>query len=259
MTTEQETLVLVRVQARGGKYLGPAVGYSLITISDGEQILFGPVIAKGGSGTVNTQVNSGFPADSSPNAIVVAASTSGPPAGAYWLMPDTESEGPTAGVIASLSLTKPTLLEFRATALTDTKNPVTTSAMMWVYPGQNLTSEPGVLLSMPGLAVSVATAIDLQLTVTATVTMMCGCPITTPTWPQAPGGPEPYWPETAFEVFAVLTLPDGSTINQPLAFTNTSTFEATLPLPPSGLSTIGVCAVQQAESNVGYDEVQLTV
>ncbi|MDP9191337.1 MAG: hypothetical protein M3P06_06515 [Acidobacteriota bacterium] len=259
MTTEQETLVLIRVQARGGKYLGPGVQYSQVTVWNGDQCIFGPITASGGSGTVNSQANSPFPAESSPNAIVVTGGSSGPPKGAYWLLPDDGGEGPTAGIVAKLILTKPALLEFRARALANTAHPVTTSAMMWMYPGQNLLSEPGVLLSVPGLAVAVAAQIKTQLKVTATVTMMCGCPITTPTWPQASGGPEPYWPETEFEVFAVLSLPDGRVEKQPLKFADTNTFTASFPLPPTGTSTLGVCAIQQAESNVGYSEIPIVV
>jgi hypothetical protein len=259
MTIEPETLVLIRVQARGGKYLGPGVQYSQITIWNGDQCIFGPITASGGSGAVNDQANAPFPANSSPNAIVVTGGSPGPPNGAYWLLPDEGSEGPTAGIVAKLNLTKPALLEFRATALTGTPNPVTTSAMMWIYPGQNLLSEPGVLLTVPGLAVSVTAKIETQLNVTATVTMMCGCPITTPTWPQAPGGSEPYWPETEFEVFAALTLPDGRVVKQPMKFADTNTFTVSIPLPPTGTSTLGVCAIQQAESNVGYAEIPVVV
>ncbi len=251
--TTPNTQVLIRVQARGGKYLGPNVQYAQVSIWNGDQCIYGPVTATGGSGTVVTGT---FPANASPDAIVVTTGT--PPNGAYWLTPDTSSEGPTAGVIASLALSKPAFLEFRATALANNVNPATSSTTMWVYPGQDLLCEPGVLITMPGLVVSVAATVGTQVQVTGTVTMMCGCPITTPTWPQG-SGPEPYWPYPEFEVFAVLTAPDGTVTTQALTFTNTNTFTGALALPPAGTSTLGVCAIQRAASNVGYAEIPLVV
>ena len=54
-------------------------------------------------------------------------------------------------------------------------------------------------------------------------------------------------------------LPDGRVEKQPLKFADTNTFELSLPLPPTGTSTLGVCAIQQAESNVGYAEIPIVV
>jgi hypothetical protein len=127
---------------------------------------------------------------------------------------------------------------------------------MWVVPGVDLTNEPGILLSIPGLVVNVATTTDTELHVTATVTMMCGCPITTPTWPQQKDGPEPYWPETEFAVQATLTQPDGTSQQQWMQFFAENTFKTKFPLPQLG-SSVGVYAVQPAESNVGYAEVKV--
>jgi hypothetical protein len=187
--------------------------------------------------------------------IVVQASSGGPPPGAYWL---TSDDG-TAGIVATFMLAEPALLEFRATALYNTSSPVTASATMWVVPGLQLTSEPGVLLSIPGLHVTVAATVGRQIDVTATVTMMCGCPITTPTWPEPSGGPEPYWPYTEFQVVATLTQPDGSAVTQAMSFFATNTFTAVFPLPASGTSTVAVYALQQAESNVGYAQTTVQV
>ena len=92
----------------------------------------------------------------------------------------------------------------------------------------------------------------IQVSVTATVMMMCGCPITTPTWPQASGGPEPYWPYPEINVFATLTDPSGNPTTQPMTFSAENTFTASFALPNRGQSTIGVYAVQQAETNVGF-------
>ena len=257
MPEPQQTSILIRVQARSGKFLGPNVQYSQITILNGPDVIFGPVIASGGSGTVDPKTGDPFNASWSRDVIAVQASPSGPPAGAYWLEP---GDSGAAGVLATFPLAEPALLEFRATALYESVHPVTTSTMMWVYPGMQLTSEPGLLLSIPGLYVSLPPPeIGEQIDVTATVTMMCGCPITTPTWPEPSGGPEPYWPETEFEVVAILTPASGPAVTQKMTFADTNTFTASFALPEAGAATIAVYALQQAESNVGYAQQTITV
>ena len=173
----------------------------------------------------------------------------------YWLLPDAG----TASVVAVFTLADPALLEFRATAQAGTSNPVTSSVMMWVYPGMQLTSDPGLVLTIPGLVVAVTPTIGNEVAVTATVTMMCGCPITAPTWPPVSGGPEPYWPEPEFEIVAVLTPPSGPPTTQPMTFQETNTFVTSFALPPAGESTIAVYAVQPAESNVGYAQATFTI
>ena len=239
MPQPQSTSVLIRVQARGGKFLGPKAQTTEISVLNGANFIFGPVVTIGGSGTTDSQTGSTFPAMASRDVIAVESTNGGPPAGAYWLLPD---DSP-AGVVATFTLDSPSLLEFRATT-----NGTTTSTMMWVVPGMQLTNEPGLLLSVPGLLVSVSAAVaGAQVDVTATVTMMCGCPITAPTWPQ--NGPEPYWPEPEFQVFATL-----ANVTTQMTFSTTNTFTASFPLPAAG-STISVYAVQQAESNVGYGTV----
>jgi hypothetical protein len=242
MTQPQSTTILIRVQARGGKFLGPNAKPTEISVLDGGNVIFGPVLTSGDSGTTDPNTGAPFPPTASRDVIAVAPTDGGPPAGAYWLTPDDS----TAGVVATFILDCPSLLEFRAT----TTNGITTSTMMWVVPGMQLTTEPGLLLSVPGLLVSVSATVGAQIDVTATVTMMCGCPITTPTWPQ--NGPEPYWPEPEFQVFATL-----ESVTQQMTFSTTNTFTTSFPVPETSGSTITVYALQQAESNVGYATVTL--
>jgi hypothetical protein len=243
------TKVLVRVQARGGKFLGPNVNYAQVTVLDAGKVIYGPVLASGNSGTVDSKTGDPIAPPASRDVIVVQPTHGGPPAGAYWLLPEPAG---TAGVVTAFSLKKPTLLEFRATALYDTPSPMTASAMMWVIPGIDMVSEPGLLLSIPGLFVSVPPpAVINRVDVTATVMMMCGCPITTPTWPQG-SGPEPYWPSPEIDVVATLTNPSGNPTTQAMTFFAENTFKTSFPLPPVGKSTIAVYAVQRAETNVGF-------
>jgi hypothetical protein len=251
MSPPQTTRVLLRVQAKNGKFLGPAVPPPWVSVHQGSQTLFGPVAVSGGSGTVNTAVNGPLPAGASRGAIAVQATQGGPPPGAYWLQPTTGA----AGVVASFELTEAAFLEFRATALAESNHPVTTSTSMWVVPGMQLLEDPGFVLTIPGLIVSVSASLGAFLSVTAKVTMMCGCPITKPTWPEPSGGPEPFWPETELEVFAVLTTPTQPPYTRKMDFTTTDTFYTSYPLPPVGELRVAVYAVQRAESNVGFAEV----
>ncbi|MCU1349328.1 MAG: hypothetical protein JWO56_2358 [Acidobacteria bacterium] len=261
MGDSQSTSVLIRVQARSGKFVGQNVNYSQISILNGDQVLFGPYTTSGDTGTVDSTPDAPFLPTASRDVIAVQASAGGPPAGAYWLTADSSGTGGgTAGVIATFPLADAALLEFRATALFDTANPVTTSTMMWVYPGMQLTSEPGLLLSIPGLVVTLPqpTIAGGQITITATVTMMCGCPITKPTWPQG-NAPEPYWPETEFQVMAFLTPSSGPIVSHQMDFIDTNTFATSFPLPSAGALAIAVYALQQAESNGGYAQTPVNV
>ena len=100
----------------------------------------------------------------------------------------------------------------------------------------------------------------IGVTVSATVTMMCGCPITKPTWPEPQGGPEPYWPFPEFRVFAVLIPASGGVAGTyPMGFQEENTFFVSFAKPPAGQYTVGVYAVQQAESNVGYGTTTITI
>ena len=123
MSQPQSTSVLIRVQARGGKFIGPAINYAQISVLNGAEVLLGPTVASGDSGTVDPQTGDAFPMTASRNVIAVQGSAGGPPAGAYWLLPDNG----TAGIIATFPLAAPALLEFRATVLYESVNPIMTS------------------------------------------------------------------------------------------------------------------------------------
>jgi len=140
-----------------------------------------------------------------------------------------------------------------------TANGLTTSTTLQLWPGLTLLEDPGVLLTIPGLLVNVAKAeYDAKaksISVTATVEMMCGCPITPQQW-TTPPDTEPYWPSYAFAVSATI---DGAA-PFPLACTDTNTFNASIPLSlASGTREILVTARQPAESNSGYATFTLTV
>jgi len=238
-----ETRVLVRVQAKGGKFIGPDGGYSLVTLRDavsGE--LLAQRLATGGSGTLSTT----FTPEATRDAVVTPGGTG---ATIQWLSAPAGSG--TAGLLATLDLHAPMLVEFSAQALTNgLPNGHTATQRMWLTPGLHLDHEPGVVLLMPGLSVrilspDVASAPAGTLNVTAWVAMMCGCRID----PALP------WLPSEFHVHARVRAVGGDFTDEvPLVYRTTSTFATERPLDlPSGAGSyeLVVNAVQRAEGNVG--------
>lgn len=228
------TQVLVRVQARGGKFLGPDIGYSTVSAVDamtGEPLAHGQAV--GDSGQI-TPAGTGFPEGGSPYMIMADGG-----ARIWWLSP---TQGPlltTAGCVLKLPIAKPTLVEFRAVAARDSAR---TSASMWIYPGVDLLDNPGVVLVIDGLDVEIVAikAVEGGLYVSAHVAMMCGCKISgQPNWP---------WPPEEFVVIAS----DGQN-------SATLTLDATTPSVYGGVlqttaspSAISVRALQRSQSNQGF-------
>ncbi|HEU4453206.1 MAG TPA: hypothetical protein VFR81_09095 [Longimicrobium sp.] len=245
----QPTRLLVRVQAKGGKFLGPDAGYSRVTLRDAASgAVLAQGIAEGGSG----QLTGSFSPAATRQSIVT------PMWGTQNVLWLSATPGqPTAGLTATLDLDAPTLVEFTAEALTDgAPNGHTATQTMWITPGADLTAEPGVVLVMPGLNVRVLSATPTpgapSVSVTAWVSMMCGCKID-PTLP---------WLPTEFAVSAVVTDASGAVVAQaPLAFQATSTFGTAqpIPLPGPGTYVVAVDAVQAAEANVGSASSTLSV
>lgn len=238
-----ETRVLVRVQARGGKFIGPDGGYSLVTL---REVVSGEILAQriatGGSGQLSTTFTPG-----ATRAVIVTPGPTGDTVS--WLSAPAGQE--TAGLLATLDLHHPTLVEFSASAMSNgIPNGHVVRQQMWLTPGVHLDQEPGVVLVIPGLNVQilapdVASPPAGSLNVTAWVAMMCGCKIAdASTW--LPG---------EFSVYARVRAVGGEfTAEAPLAYETTSTFATAEPiaLPPGAASyELVVNAVQAAEGNVG--------
>lgn len=247
------TNVLVRVQAKGGKFLGPDAGYSRVTLRDA---LTGAMLAEGLAQGDSGVLSGGFTPAATRQAIVTSEFGTET---LLWLSatPEPADSPPThttsAGLVASLDLDAPTLVEFTAQALANgVPSGHAVSQTMWVEPGADLRREPGVVLVIPGLNVQILTPsltspAGESLQVTAWVAMMCGCKVD----PSLP------WPPTEFQVTATVTQLDGGfTAETTLAFQKTSIF-GTPAGDPIQLPTQGgnfhlvVTAVQPAESNVG--------
>ncbi len=253
--------VKVRLQARGGKILGPAVQQPLLTVynltTKGTPITDKGFI-QGSSGTVVSSYQAGV----SRNVIVVeppALSSTYPTPGPYWLEPPA-GEGE---LIVQLDLTEANQLEFRAKAFAP--YPVYASATLWVSPGMQLLDDPGLVLTIEGLYTTLtATAAGGKVNLEATVKMMCGCPITPqpplpPPSPPPPAGTEMFWPSSEFDVSAeIYPQAGGSMIPVPLKCTATSTYSGSADLP-KGTFDVWLVAVQAKETNVGSARTTVTV
>lgn len=238
--------VIVRVQARGGKFLAGDIGYSQVRIIDPQGNTTGPFVTQG--------ANSGwFQAAWAPGIVTEPLPPGSTGSERYYLTSDAQS--------ACLATTvavgdEPALYTFEATALFKTANPVTATSAVWILPPDANNTPQEVLIVIPGLAVSV-TDVSIGggvLSVTATVTMMCGCPIIG----RIPfnGNPNEMvispWPPEDFEVTGELQTSIGP---RPLAFTyqTKNTFTAAVPLPFFvTASSVNVTAVQPRMKNAGY-------
>jgi hypothetical protein len=240
-----ETRVLVRVQAKGGKFIGPDGGYSLVTL---REVVTGEILAQriatGGSGSLSTTFSPG----ASREVIVTPAATGDT---INWLSAPAGQS--TAGLLATLDLQRATLVEFSATTLANgIPNDHIVKQQMWLTPGVHLDQEPGVVLVIPGLNVQilspgVAAEPAGTVAVTAWVSMMCGCKIA-----DTAGSA---WVPSEFQVSARLRAVGGEWVSEtPLAFQATSTFGTAAPIAlPAGAGNyeLVVDAVQAAEGNVG--------
>jgi len=232
-----QTSILIRVQARGGKFLGPDIGYATVTVRNAQT---GQVLASGPAGTTGNDSGNLTLTPSSGASSGVVLTYPGPQ---VWYL--TAKPGQTAFFHASFDLTTPTLVEISAQA-----RGIASSGTMWIEPGSQLNAEPGYIVTMPGLAVDIIAvkAANKAFAVSAKVTMMCGCPIndrqTDPTGPIQ-------WPSSEFEVWAELRS-GGVVTRGTLGLQQTSIFSGSVNWPPaSGTYELAVVAVQKSESNVG--------
>jgi hypothetical protein len=244
------TPVLVRVQAKGGKFLGPDAGYSRVTIRNADT---GEVLAQGTGEGQSGQLTGSFLPTATRQALVTPQWNTET---RLWL--SAQPGVPTAGFTATLALDAPTRVEFVAEALADgVPNGYTATQAMTLLPGVDLSAEPGIVLVIPGLRVMVAdTAVadgGAAVVVTGQVTMMCGCPIDT----SLP------WVPAAFLVTASVKEKGGpfALENVQLDFQSKNTFANSKPfsLPRPGDYDVVVTAVQPAEGNVGIATGSLTV
>ncbi len=240
-----QTLVRVRVQAHGGKYLGPAVagGPPLLTVSWAGQAPIGPCIFPTGSSGVVVSASE-RPANASPYPITVQPSKvpNDYTPGTYYLVPP--ATGPDSYLIVALDLPEGVATEVTFSVQAFSTAPVPGSATAIVTGGVNQIDEPGVVVLVPGLRITdiVVTSESSSTKITANVAMMCGCAIT----PNYALPAEPYWPAYEFNVAAQV---QGYGKPVMLECTGTSTFETTLPFPVSIGTLVSIIAAQTSLQN----------
>lgn len=241
----RETKITVRVQARGGKFLGDDIGGSLVTLRDGQT---GEVLASG----VTRGDSGSLAAEYGPGASQRVIVTPGSPPQVQWLVA-TDS---TSRFDAALSLDRPTLVEvsvFGAVGGLQTAHRV--AATQWVVPGEHVESAPGWVVELPGLLVQVLDppthtnlpSVPATVNLKANVTMMCGCPI-------AAGEP---WVPDDFEVFADVRRAGARKRSRiPLAYSGeTSLFAGTHEVREPGFYEAALTAIQKSTGNTGTGQV----
>lgn len=214
-----KTNVKVRVQANGGKFLGPALAATPPTLTvtvNGQHPIVDQAFPTCSSGVVSATSQSG----ASPNPIVVTDAPGPSPykPGTYYLLPP---PNPATDPVLDVTLDLPdgeTSVDFTVTAYAP--QPVVTT-MTVTLPGPD-----DVVVLVPGLRITNVAVLPIDpklLVVTANVAMMCGCAITPDDANPLPA--EPYWPAYEFEVYAQV----GSSAAVRLACTGTSLFQAAVP------------------------------
>lgn len=251
------TSILVRVQARGGKFLGPDIGYSWVTVRN---VATGQVLASsaatGDSGQLGTTLLPNSSTGVVLSEVITPLSETLTP---NWLQATAGTPSPTAGFLATFDLDAATLVEVSAAAMAGgVASQYATSVRMWIWPGAQLTTEPGLVLEIPGLNVQLLEpnpaappASGAPIAVMAWVTMMCGCKIG-----DAQGGA---WPTNEFQINAWLVASNGTVVSTvPLSIKTTngqqvpSVFTGSLPYPDAtGEYQLVVGAVQPSTSNIG--------
>ena len=174
MTPTTNTELNIRVQARGGMFLGPdSFNGAIITIRDlaSKKILSEPAFTnQGDSGTRDPT----FVPAASPFPIITPRTPCSPPK-VNWVV----ASATTVKYTAKFNLSVPTLLKVEARVpLPPEQCDPCVAAEVWVVPGQQPTSVPGFVLEVPGLWVQpelvvLGTTVNLK----TKVTMMCGCEI----------------------------------------------------------------------------------
>ena len=128
------------------------------------------------------------------------------------------------------------------------------TAQVWIAPGDH----ESLAVTLHGLMVTVTTPTPhttltssgaVTVPVTASVAMLCGCPISTTT-PWTPG---------RYDVRAFVESESGRITSFPLAYTATDTFAGDVRLPGPGLFTISVLARMPGLGNSGSSSTSVVV
>ncbi|NBB16258.1 hypothetical protein GVN21_12900 [Caulobacter sp. SLTY] len=225
----EPTEVVVRVLSKDAKFIGTSMGgvrIELTTVTDDKRLL---AEGKTVGGTGDTE------------RLVVQ------PKERHAVL---AGEGD-AAFRTTLDITEPTLVRVTATGPGKPgvgSDPVAVSTMRWLLPGQKPVGD-GWVIEMPGLAVNVVAMPSKEtLTLEATVTLMCGCPVT-------PGG---LWNADHYTVTAWIR-PDsgGEAVTVPMTYAGEpSTFTVQFPMK-AGVEaySVTVTATESDAGNTGVSTV----
>ena len=223
------TNITIRVLAKDAKFIGSGMDGARVVLQDantGEMLAEGIILGKTGD-TKRIM--------SEPWARGQALSTKG-----------------SASFNATIDLERPTKVQVIVEgplSNPDSANRVTST--QWVIPGKHVTGGDGWLLEIPGFSVTAKASVkslgsdgSAVLTMTADITMMCGCPI-------EPGG---MWDANGYEVAAILTNNEGNSMTIPMRYAGeTSIFSGYATLVGSGPYEAIVYAYDSSNGNTGID------
>ena len=219
--------VMIRAQSEDAKFIGDHTGGVDVTLRDaGSGAVLAHGLIKGGTGDT-------------------ARIMTQPQARGADI-----TDAATAGYDAVIDIARPTLVEVEARGpLGFPAQAITVRSTRWIVPGHPLTGD-GWVLKFPGLVVTPAAERmgDGTVHVNATVTMLCGCPITL-------GG---LWDAGGFAV-AAEAIDHGKVIARvPLAFAGIpSHFAGDIPAFAGHAEKVRVVATQAAPANAGVAELAL--
>jgi hypothetical protein len=226
------TTITVRVKSKDAKFVGTSMGGVLITIEDVDT---GKLLAKGT--TTGTTGNT--------STIMKTPITRGMPI----------SDEKSSRFITTIDIDEPTLIEVTAYGpLAQRQSANKVSATQWVIPGKHITGGDAWMMELPGFVVdilsppthSIYNDTPKTITVTANVTMMCGCPIT-------PGG---LWDFNKYEIKALIKKNGKQTGELSLQYgAKASQFTTPITIEETGVYELIVYAYDPANGNTGLDKV----
>ncbi len=214
----EPTQVIVRAFAKDAKFIGESMGGVAITLTDAT----GKVLASG--------MTAGATGDTAK--LVTSPRVRG----------EAVASAVDAKFAATLDITQPTLVTATAKGPMGKADAViTATSQMWLLPGKAIGGD-GWVIELPGLVVEPTLSTAGGLTVTAKVTLMCGCPIS----------PGTTWDANHYEVIA--TVMQGTRVVKavPLPYAGTtSTFAAPVAGLAAGAYRVVITAHNSRTGNTG--------
>ncbi len=241
--TNPKTTIMVRIQAKGGKYLGDDIGGAWVTIRNSQT---GELLASGVTFGDSGSISNEHVANASQRAIV----TPGNSPRIHWVV----ASPTTSHFSAELALGHPAMLDITVYgAIGGLQTAHSAVATAWAVPGSDVIAD----IEISGLLVQILEpTTHLQLPKTgsivplkANVAMMCGCPINYGM----------LWIPPDFDVSAkIRTLGSGDIVTVPLNFSITGRpglFEGSYNVTKQGFYEATIIAVQRSTGNTGAGQV----